>query len=330
MDAAGELRAALDACAVVNRSGLARVRATGPDLLGLLHRLSTKAVKDLAPGQGRSTVLTTNKGRIVARLFVHHLGEPGVLLCGGAGDAGRIIAHLDKYTFAEQTGFEDASASWCQVALVGPRAHDALRESGLPPVEPGQTASGSLGDLAVHVLGQDGDSEHGVSVVAASEDFAPVWSALVEAAEAHGGRPLGAQAAEARRVLLGLPAAGRELTEEHNPLEAGLWGAVDFDKGCYVGQEVVARLNTYDKVSRVLRGFVLEPGDPVPEPGTRLLAGERRVGVLTSALVPPGRRAPVALGYVKRDHADPGTELRPDRPGAAPLRVHALPLADTP
>ena len=95
-DPAAELGAALEGVAVCDRSDLGRVLANGPDLLDLLHRLGTKSVTGLQEGDGRCTVVTSNKGRIVERLFVHHLGATGVLLCAGRGNAGRVIEHYES------------------------------------------------------------------------------------------------------------------------------------------------------------------------------------------------------------------------------------------
>ena len=106
------LRAALERCALADRSILPRILATGPDLLDLLHRLSTNAVKDLEPGEGRATVLTTPKGRIAHRLAVHRLPDAGVLLVGGTGGAGAVLEHFRRFTFAEQLGLSDVTDSW--------------------------------------------------------------------------------------------------------------------------------------------------------------------------------------------------------------------------
>ena len=117
------------------------------------------------------------------------------------------------------------------------------------------------------------------------------------------------RAAESWRILLGLPISGHELTEDHNPLEAGLRDAVCFDKGCYVGQEVVARLNTYDKVSRTLVGLTLPDGSTPPATDVSIYFRQDEVGRVTSSTVPPGWSHPVALAYLKRRIAEAGIEL---------------------
>ncbi len=287
------------ACAVADRSDLSRLIATGPDILGLLHRLSTGDVKDLRAGQGRPTVVTSAKGRIVERLFVHHLGDEGVLLVAGPESGPRVLAHLAKFTFSEVTGVSDVTAATFALALLGPRWAETARLAGIPELPPYGAAPCSLSGVRVHAVRTNGFDAEGSLVIGQRGSVAPVRAVLVDAAASEGGGAIDAEVVEAWRILSGLPASGHELTGEYNPLEAGLRDAVSLTKGCYVGQEVVARLNTYDKVSKILVRLELEPGAPVPAPGATVLHDGRSIGVVTSATRPPGRRSPVALAYVK-------------------------------
>lgn len=306
------------ACAVADRSDLSRLIATGPDILGLLHRLSTGDVKDLRAGQGRPTVVTTAKGRIVERLSVHHWGDEGVLLVAGPEAAPRVLAHLAKFTFSENTGLSDVTAATFALALLGPLWAEAARRAGIPDLLPYGSVTCTLSGIRVHAVRTNGFDAEGLLVIGRRDDVAPVRTVLVEAAVAVGGGAIDAEVVEAWRILNGLPAPGHELTDEHNPLEAGLRDAVSFTKGCYVGQEVVARLNTYDKVSRTLIRLELPPGAPVPALGAAVLLDGRSVGAVTSAIRPPGRRSPVALAYVKSREIPAGvTELAIDDGGTA-------------
>ena len=293
------LDAAERACAVADRSNLGRLIGTGPDLLGLLHRLSTGDVKTLHPGEGRETVLTNAKGRIIERVSVHHLGDAGVLLVTGSMASPRVLAHLRKFTFAENTGLEDVTAPTFAVALFGPRWNEAAAAIGIPELTPYGASACTIAGVRVHAARTNGFDAEGVLVIGPSDGFEPVHARLVAAAESFGGGAIDSDALEAWRILKGLPASGHELTEDHNPLEAGLRDAISFTKGCYVGQEVVARLNTYGKVSRALVRLEFEAGAPVPAIGASLVQGGVAVGTITSAVLPPGRLAPVALAYVK-------------------------------
>jgi len=328
-DSARELDAALSTCALAERSDLGRSLATGPDILDLLHRLTTADLGSLAPSDGKPAVLTTPKGRIVQRLFVHRLDTgTGVLMVSGPGGAERVRSHLDRYTFREELGLGDAASAWTHLTVLGPRARDAVAGAGLPTPDAWGSAPCRVEGVDLHVVGHDGLSEKGLSVLVPGPGAVEVWSRLATSVSQVGGGPVGDRALEGWRVLRGLPENGTELTEDHNPLEAGLWDAVSFSKGCYIGQEVVARLNTYDKVTRDLRGLVFSGELEPPARGTPLFAGSRRVGEVTSALVPPGRRTTVALGYVRREHSGAGTELVVGEDGAFRASVVELPFAE--
>lgn len=293
------LDAAETTCAVADRSSLGRLIATGPDLLGLLHRLSTGDVKALRPGEGRETVVTNAKGRIVERLFVHHMGDDGVLLVAGPEGAARVLAHFKRFTFAENTGLTDATAETFAFSLVGPLWDEAARGAGIPELAPFCCSACTIAGTLVHAARTSGFDANGVLVVGPKAAAAAVRDALVTAAAYRGGGWIEADELEAWRIASGFPAAGHELTEDHNPLEAGLRGAVSFTKGCYVGQEVVARLNTYDKVSRALVLLEFESGAPVPKAGAAIMKEGNAIGNVTSATLPPGRKHPVALAYIK-------------------------------
>jgi folate-binding protein YgfZ len=325
-DPAAELQAALSNFVLADRSNLTRLRATGPDYLDLLHRLSTGDVAALAAGQGRPTILTTPKGRIVERLFVHHLGDAGVLSVGGAGVGPRVLEHLARFTFAENTGLTEVTDETFQFTLVGPRAARALESAKLERPDPFQSRAGSLGGTEVDLLGQDGYSSEGFSIVGPLESAGAVWEALLPVIERHDGRLAGDEALEARRVLCGIPAPGHELTEEHNPLEANQREAVSFDKGCYVGQEVVARLNTYEKVSRALVGLELPAGAALPTTPTRLFDDTQRVGDLTSVVLSPGRDTPIGLGFVKHTALRADLELQVGEGTDVVARIVELPF----
>lgn len=293
MSAASSLELALESCVLADRTDLARLRATGRDILGLLHRLSTQDVNALPVGRGAPTVLTSAKGRIVERVFLHRVADREVLLVAGAGRADAVLAHLRKYTFAEDTGLSDVTAETVQYAFVGPKSAEALARVNLPDPGPYGAVRATLNGASVVVLGIDGLGGEGRSIVAPAAD-AP---AILERVKT-GAPEADAGTLEAWRILRGLPGSGTELTEDWNPLEAGLRDHVSFTKGCYVGQEVVARLNTYDKVSRRLIVVKFPPGSAVPEPGAEIFSGERAVGKITSATSLPGGGV-VALGFVK-------------------------------
>jgi len=280
---------ALHGAAVADLSTWSRLLATGPAFLDLVHRLSTGDVLGLAPGEGRPTVVTTPKGRILARLILLHLGDEGILALSGPGTGDKVRAHVTKYALGENIGLNDVTSSTKAYAVVGPRWAETARAMGLPDLAPYATVTTPEGTRVARTNGFDDD---GLLILS---DRPPQDLPLLSSEEL-----------EAWRILTGRPLAGCELTEDYNPLEAGLEDAVSFTKGCYTGQEVVARLNTYDKVAREIVRLEI-PGQSVPPAGARVVLGDREVGTLTSAAPDPSGPAIAALAYVKKRDLPQGT-----------------------
>ena len=322
-----ELHAALNVCTVADRSLLARLIGDGPDLADLLNRLSTNAVDALEPGSGAATVLTTAKGRIVERLFLSHLGDAGLLLVGGTGRTDAILDHLKRFTFAEQTGLRDCAGEYGLLAIGGPLAREALSTAGFEIPPPLGAVEGMQDGIRTHILGHDGYSDEGFSVLVANEQADSLWQTLVLAVSKTDGRAAGELALEVARVRRGVPAGGSELTADYNPLEAGLWDAVAFDKGCYVGQEVVARLNTYDKVSRRLVGLRIPEDQLVVAGGTKLYRDKKEAGVVTSVAGIEGVET-VALGYIKTRVAEVDDTVQLGAVDGPGVRLQAFPMKD--
>ncbi len=301
-DPAREALSALAGCAIYDASPLGRIRMRGKDRQDFLHRLSSQEINALAPGEGAFTVLLNPKGRILD--LAHALADRDELvLITSAGNGGKIRAWLDGYLFREEVTLEEAGALPC-LGLCGPGSARLL----------GAAAGGDWGDLpfAHHLPARIGSSQVRVTrsfalagssfVVLADEgESLPLYEALRKA----GASPAGSEAMERLRVAAGVPAFGRELTEEFNPWEAGLDGAISLTKGCYLGQEVVARLHTYRKVQRRLALLGLE--DPSPPPaGAPIFAAGKPVGAITSAALSPDSSGSAALGMIALSSASPG------------------------
>ena len=227
------------------------LKATGEDALDLLNRLSTNKVDHLEPGHWAPTVLTSDRGRIVDLLCVVRAGDH-VLLLTSPGQQQPVIEWLDKYTIMEDLEVEDVSRSTAVVALAGAGADAALGLAGDEPeylpgrIYPATTISVG-GSVAIAVSRPLGNLPCRL-LIAPADAAEAVTGALAEA----GAMTADADEWEILRVLSGNPAFGSEMGEPYNPLEAGLIGAIDFTKGCYIGQEVIARLDSYDRVQKYL------------------------------------------------------------------------------
>ncbi len=290
---AGEFRAAREGAALFDLSAGGRLLLRGPDGLDLLHRISTADLRGLAPGAFRPAVLTDNKGRMVDQVGVFRRRED-VLLAISIGARAAVAAHVGKFIISEDVEIADPGPAWASLLLWGPGAPGLPAKAGIPAPRPGEALF--AGDLAVAVA------------AAAAGVHGPVADVADAAARllAAGARPAGSEAWEALRIAEGIPAYGREITPDWNPLEAGLGPAISFTKGCYVGQEVIARLHTYEKQRRALYRVSLS-GDPGPLPAP-VRAGAEEVGRLTSAMAVPGEGWR-GLAYLRMERAAPEASL---------------------
>jgi tRNA-modifying protein YgfZ len=328
IDPGGQYRAAHAAVVLVDRLDLGRIRFSGKDAADLLHRLSTNAIKDLREGNGVATVLTTNKGRILDLVTLHRTTGTLFGLCA-AGRVGAILDWIDRFTFREVVTAEDWTASHRTLGLHGPRAAVVASRlfgetaAALPMHGVAMVSLGTAPVLLVRSFPLAGDS---ILMTVKEESATELRAAIQKAA----GEPVveaGEALLEVLRIEAGLPAPGLELTEEHNPWEARLADAISLTKGCYVGQEVVARLNTYKKVARQLVRLSIPAAIAAPASGDPIRAGADRIGTVTSSvLVPDGSGRAVALGYVRTDDATPGLSVAVEH-GGAPVPAIVLGVA---
>jgi folate-binding protein YgfZ len=320
-DAAAEYAAVTSGAGLYDASHLGRLKASGDDALDLLHRLSTNNVAALEPGQGAPTILTTDRGRILDVVTVVHAGDH-LLLLTSPGMAQAVMEFLDRYTIMEDMEVEDVSASLAMPSLWGPACGALLQSAG----------GASVSDLALHHSAEGEVSGCLVRIVAAAMGDVPgyylispaatvedLWRGLLSA----GATPLGEEGYELARIARGVPVYGSEMGEEYNPLEAGLIGSIDFTKGCYIGQEVIARLDTYQKVQKYLVKVAFDPQAAV-WPGAVLTHEGKPVGKVTSVAHDPGLGTPIGLAYVRPGQALAGLQLALEAPARGAARVERL------
>ena len=286
------------AAAVYDASRRGRLRVSGEDAIDLLDRLTTNALSELSPGEGMATVLTTNKGRIIDLLRVLHRGDE-LLILTSAGTQERVIEWVDFYTFAEDVSVEDVTARTAHRVAVGGGAADAVRAA-FPNVgdlqSPLSHAAGDGNGDAVIIRADMG--EGGIDApLPAYEIITPLDADIPISAS----RTLSEGDMKALRIAQGIPSYPNELNEERNPLEANLKPQINFNKGCYIGQEVVARLNTYGRVQRFLFRLDVAGGAALAEGAALMSAkGGEDVGFVTSAT--PG----AALAYLRKRFVENG------------------------
>ncbi len=304
---AAEYQAAHEAVVLADRSDAGRLLLTDRDRLAILHRISTNAVENLPPGAGEATILLTPLARIIDRIIVHQIDEQETLARTSAGRGDLIARYLRRNIFfRDRMQVRDVTADLAQFVLYGPAA-GAVAGIFVPGVSDlplhGIVAGTFEGDRVLGVV-LDRPGVPGIGLIIAREKAAALWRAVFEAGQEHGLRPAGLAVCDILRVEAGLPGPA-ELNEEYIPLEAGLWSDVSFNKGCYTGQEIIARMESRGKLARMLVGLSL-PGAVAA--GEALTLDGRERGTLTSAAMLPGGTW-IGLGFVRTDMAEIGRQL---------------------
>lgn len=278
----------------------------GPDALDLLHRLTTNSLLDLGDGEARRTVLTNEKGRIVDVLWVLKRSAEELLLVSDAPDCGPMQSGIERFTIIEDAELKDLSGFLKRWYVVGPDATGLVSQL-MPELDFAENDVGSIRGV---------DVVDGGVVLALRSDTAgpeswllmvgqPAVPEVMDRFARRGLRPASNELFDFIRIANQVPIAGKESTEDVNPLEVGLMHLIDFEKGCYVGQEVIARLDTYDKVQRSLVGFTLT-GDEVDQ--SRVSAGDRivvvdsgrDVGWVTSVALDPSTSGLIGLAVLRK------------------------------
>ena len=300
-DPAGAWQAALQRAILLDRSHEARLRLGGGSAADLLQRLSTNDVLALAPGDGCPTIFTSWHGRVIERVEVYRQPE-ALLLLGGPGRTPALGDYLRRNIFYnDEVRIEDLGASWTCLDLVGPLAAALSGFKDAPAAGHGLQSTQLAGqDVLVARRSAVGVPRLSLLLPAAAAER--VWRALCAA----GASPAGSLLFNALRIRDGLPAAGSELTQDYIPLELGLWDEVSFSKGCYTGQEIIARMESRGQLARMM--VRLRPASGAAAPANLLHEG-RVAGRLTSSVTAPdGTRH--ALAVLRRQLARPGIRLQ--------------------
>ncbi len=287
-----------------DRSGQqGRLEMTGRDRFDLLHRMSTNDLLAIQPGEGRSTVLTTALARIIDRLIVYHRGDTALVLMNYPNV---VRPWLQKHIFfRDQVKLRDVSAELGQLEVYGAEAASSVANL------VGSIAEEDLSRLALHQF-VEAPIDGGTCLIARTfpldGDGFVLIAPSVSLDKLKAACPVvhfGDSDYERLRIRAGLPGPGHELTEDYLPLEANLWDSVSFTKGCYIGQEIIARMESRHRLAKTLVCLSLPAVVPT---GSELYDGTDRVGLITS-VAPSAEGAAIALGFVKPDRAEPGSQL---------------------
>lgn len=294
------LAAAQNGVAICDRSHWGIIQVTDSDRIRFLHNQSTNNFERLKPGEGCDTVFVTSTARTID-LATAYVTDDAVWLIVSPNRHEYLMSWLDRYIFfADKVELTDITGKTAIFSLIGDKSSDLVSKLGANGIIGQPYGTHQLVDR-VRVAVGSGLATHGYTLLVPAEDAANIWKMLVEA----GAVPMGDRVWEQLRIQQGRPVPDKELTEDYNPLEAGLLQTISFDKGCYIGQETIARLNTYKGVKQNLWGISL---DAPAEVGSAIMVGEEKVGKLTSIV--ESDLGFFGLGYIRTKAGGVGLKVQ--------------------
>lgn len=323
-----EVRAAREGAALLDASDRAWLEVSGGDRVRFLHGMTTNDVKRLQPGAGCAAAMVSAKGRMVAEMDI--LAEPDRHWLGCRGDLRAALARaLGAFIIADDVVLRDRSDDFATIDLLGPRAAEVAGKAAAPARLPEAEFDHlplAVAGVEARVIRTSPTWGPGYRFVVSAAAAGALWSALEAAGAGAGVRPIGLAALNVLRLEAGVPWFGTDMDEGVLPVEAGLEArTISYTKGCYVGQEILARIKTYGEPAKRLVGVRLD-GDRLPAPRAVLRIGGKDAGWLTSSAISPAL-GPIALGYLNRGCGAVGARVEVMAEGE-PIRgtVSALPF----
>ncbi len=302
-----ELEALHRGCGVYDLGFRAKLTITGGDRVRWLNGMVTNNIRDLAAGHGVYAFLLNPQGHILGDLIAYNRGE-SIVVDTDRSQVEKILATFDHYIIMDDVEVKNVSDEMKVLGIAGPRAREIARAAGIeiPKVAPLQIFDATCTcncdcTKCTCVRGEDQEFES-YELWVNPGDAKKTWDALI----AHGATPVGSEAQELLRIKLGIPLYGVDIRERDLPQETEQARALNFNKGCYIGQEIVERIRSRGAVHRKFTGFLAEGGEPLLA-GSKIVLGEKEVGEITSAAVVSGHS--LGLGYLRREAAVPGKEV---------------------
>ncbi|MGA7523923.1 MAG: folate-binding protein [Acidobacteriaceae bacterium] len=323
---AAELGALVRSAGVFDLGYRTFLRATGKDRVRWLNGMITQTVKGLGPGQTGYTLVLSPQGRIQGDGDVLFY-EDHLELATDRSQVERLLGHLRRFIIMDDVQLQELDATRTVLGIAGPRAAAILAQLGATAPEPGMFAATQLAGVEVTVVAGYGPVAPRFEIQVPAEQVLTVWNALLAA----GAAACGTEALEKLRVLEGVAAFDVDFSDKQLPQETNLFRALNFTKGCYIGQETVERIRSRASLHRALRQFELQGSTPAMGTGVKLelRAGEAAVGELTSVarIELPGWSKTLALGIARTE------ALERSESGAEPIRYDggiAVPLTAPP
>ena len=319
-DAASEHLACRESAILVDLSHRGCLRFSGSDTEEFLHRMLSNRVKELEPGEGAYNTFLTRQGKFISDMYMYK-GETSILASVAPGTADTLAEEIDRFIIMDQVEVaNETETSFC-IGLFGPESREIIAKAGMGELALEEHGHAMSGDVVV--ARELWTGENGYLLVGPREEAESLWRTLLDA----GAKPAGIASFESLTLEAGVPLFGKDMTSAVNPMQAGLEEkAIDFEKGCYIGQEVIAKIKYLGQVNRGLVGLKVS-AENTPEPGAAVYSDEKNIGSITRSAYCPTLDAILAFSYLPRAHMEPGAEVRVDcRGDDAKATVESLPF----
>ena len=305
-DVRAEFQSLVSTSGVYDLSSKAKISLTGGDRTRWLNGMVTNNIRDLEPGRGVYAFLLNPQGHILGDLYAYNRGE-SLLVDADQSQVEKILAVFDKYIIMDDVEVATLGDRLGAVGIAGPKSREMLRAAGLevPDLKPLQFVETTWQQIGATVVRGDNPQVQSFELWVAPGDTERVSEALLQA----GATRVGTAARDLLRIAAGIPRYGVDIRERDLPQETEQERALNFSKGCYVGQEIVERIRSRGQVRRKFTGFEIE--EKLPAAGSKIQVDGKDIGEITSAASLPagGAERHVALGYIRREAATPGKQV---------------------
>ncbi|MCW8816580.1 MAG: hypothetical protein OQK52_01750 [Ignavibacteriaceae bacterium] len=307
------------------------IELKGSDALDLIHRITTNSVRDLPKEGVKNTIFTSEKGRIIGLTTLLNFENYQLLVCDRV-DKPKVMSWIKKYVINDHVEVNDANAKYNLLELSGPQAESfatLVCGNTVNEMQPDSFRIIHTENILFFLIKLRGERNiNKFWFLADLENSKRLITFIMMNKSIFNFSMAGEESYNIYRIEQGLPIAPNELNDEYNPHEADLINYVDFDKGCFIGQEVIARLQNYDKVQRRLVGLTFS--DPIETNNGRILLEDNgtEVGTVTSFTISRKLKSPIGLAYIRNSHLKPNTQLSLKLPEDKVVKaeVHLLPF----
>jgi len=320
-DPQAEFAALRTGCGAYDLGFRAKISLTGGDRTRWLNGMVTNNLRDLAAARGVYAFLLNPQGHILGDLYAYNRGE-SITVDTDRGQLEKILATFDHYIIMDDVEVANLGEQLTALGIAGPRSQSVLAAAGfaVPEMQPLQLHPITWRGIECTLVRGEDERQVSYEIWVAPANAAQLWAALLAA----GAAPVGCEALELARIVAGIPTYGVDIRERDLPQETEQARALNFNKGCYVGQEIVERIRSRGAVHRKFSGFMAEGAAQIAA-GAKIVASEKEVGEITSSAFLQSTNKTVALGYIRREVGVPGREVMI---GTTRATVIALPVED--